>query len=81
MVCAVSLWVSNEMPKLSTVQVAKLLGVHQRSNAIYIDARWADKLLEQWVEEDAGHTSHPLFPGCELRAGVAGADDARQSFR
>src|SRR5712691_3491262 len=29
MVRAVSLWVCNEMPKLSTVQVAKLLGVHQ----------------------------------------------------
>src|SRR5713226_3567369 len=29
MVCAVSLWVCNEMPKLSTVQVAKLLGVYQ----------------------------------------------------
>ena len=26
-----SLWVCNEMPKLSTVQVAKLLGVHQPS--------------------------------------------------
>ncbi len=29
MACAVALWVYNEMPKLSTVQVAKLLGVHQ----------------------------------------------------
>jgi len=29
MACAVALWVYNEMPKLSTVQVAKLLGMHQ----------------------------------------------------
>ncbi len=29
MVRAVSLWVYNQMPKLSTVQVAKLLGMHQ----------------------------------------------------